>query len=171
MSVNLQKLCSTIRNPVRHISTVWIWKTKLILTHLTGFGLLCMVVTGVAMRRPCLSFFHCLKAILRDERCWRRWRWWEGGNGKKTTQTQIDTHGEDKKSRRVQGDTSRWFKPPVDINTKIPFWPDQVMPGQAKTELLFWCQREVWINVMCHPVNKGQVFNPDWVGFYKYRVC
>ena len=21
-----------------------------------------------------------------------------------------------------------------------------------KTELLFWCQREVWINVMCHPV-------------------
>ena len=37
-----------------------------ILTHLMGLGLLCMAVTGVAMRRPCLSFFHCLKAILRD---------------------------------------------------------------------------------------------------------
>ena len=25
--------------------------------------------------------------------------------------------------RCVQGDTSPWFKPPVDIKTKVPYWP------------------------------------------------
>ena len=25
--------------------------------------------------------------------------------------------------RKVQGDTSRWFNPPVDIKTKVPFLP------------------------------------------------
>ena len=24
---------------------------------------------------------------------------------------------------RVQGDTSRWLKPPVDLKTKVPLWP------------------------------------------------
>ena len=40
-------------------------------------------------------------------------------------------------NEHLQGDTARWFKPPVDINTKVPFWPGQVRAGQAKTELLF----------------------------------
>ena len=52
----------------------------------------------------------------------------------------------------VQGDRARWFKPPIDMRTKVPFWPGLPWPGQAKTELLFWCQREVWINEMCYPV-------------------
>ena len=56
-----------------------------------GLGLLCMAVTGVAMRRPCFSFFHCLKAILGDERAVVKVRVMVGGNEKKTTQTQIDT--------------------------------------------------------------------------------
>ena len=60
-----------------------------ILTHLMGLGLLCMAVTGVAMRRPCFSFFHCLKAILGDERTTVVKVM--GGNEKKTTQRQIDT--------------------------------------------------------------------------------
>ena len=36
----------------------------------------------------------------------------------------------------TQSYTTRWFKPPVDIKTKVPFWPG--LPGliQAKTELL-----------------------------------
>ena len=36
----------------------------------------------------------------------------------------------------VQGDTSRCFKPPVDIKTKVLFWPGQVRVGQALTRLL-----------------------------------
>ena len=36
----------------------------------------------------------------------------------------------------LQGDTSCWPKPPVDIKTKVPFWPDLPWPGQAKVELL-----------------------------------
>ena len=36
----------------------------------------------------------------------------------------------------IQGDTARWFKPPVDIRTKVPIWPGQVRAGQATTELL-----------------------------------
>ena len=55
-----------------------------------GLGLLCMAVTGVAMRRPCFSFFHCLKAILGDERTTVKVEVM-GGNEKKTTQRQIDT--------------------------------------------------------------------------------
>ena len=59
---------------------------------MTGLGLLCMAVTGVAMRRPCFSFFHCLKAILGDERTTVRVEVMVmGGNEKKTTQRQIDT--------------------------------------------------------------------------------
>ena len=52
----------------------------------------------------------------------------------------------------LQGDTSPWFEPPVDNKSKVPYWPDLPWPGQAKTELLSWCQQEVWINEMCHPV-------------------
>ena len=62
-------------------------------TYLTGLGLLCMVVTGVAMRRPCFSFFHCLKAILGKG---RNGEGDEGeGNEKKTTQTSLQTEGLD----------------------------------------------------------------------------
>ena len=43
----------------------------------------------------------------------------------------------------LKGDTAHWFKRPDDIKTKVPFWPCQVRAGQAKTELLFRCQREV----------------------------
>ena len=43
--------------------------------------------------------------------------------------------------------TSRW-----DQN-KSSVLPYQVRAGQANMELLFWCQREVWINEMCHPVD------------------
>ena len=52
----------------------------------------------------------------------------------------------------LQGDTSGCAKPPVDTKTKVLFWPFQVRPGQAKTELLFWYKWEVWLNLMCHPV-------------------
>ena len=52
----------------------------------------------------------------------------------------------------VQGDTSGCDEPPVDFITKVPFWPGLSWPGQAKTELLFWSQREVRHNHMCHPV-------------------
>ena len=50
-------------------------------------------------------------------------------------------------NRTVQGDHSTCSKPPVDINTKVPFWlglawpglawPGLACPGQAKAELLF----------------------------------
>ena len=39
--------------------------------------------------------------------------------------------------------TSRW----QENKSSVLAWPGQA--GQVKTELLFWCQREVWINVMC----------------------
>ena len=52
----------------------------------------------------------------------------------------------------VQDDPSRCLKPPVDFRPKVPFWPGLSWPGQAKTELLFWSQREVLNNVLCHPV-------------------
>ena len=39
----------------------------------------------------------------------------------------------------IQGDTSGCDKPPVDFKTKVPLW----------------CQREVWLNLMCHPVHKN----------------
>ena len=29
------------------------------------------------------------------------------------------------------------FKPPVEFNTKVMYWPGQVRAGQAKTELMF----------------------------------
>ena len=57
----------------------------------------------------------------------------------------------------LQGDTSPWFKPPVDIKRQVPYWP---WPGQAKTELLVWCQQEVWINEMRHPVFWSWKFIP-----------
>ena len=56
-------------------------------------------------------------------------------------------------SRLVQGDSSLWFKPPADIKKSYVL----VLGPCNKTQLLFWCQHEVWINVMCHPV--------DWVIF------
>ena len=37
----------------------------------------------------------------------------------------------------VQGDTSGCAKPPVDFKTKVPLWPGQASPCQAKMELLF----------------------------------
>ena len=40
----------------------------------------------------------------------------------------------------------------VYIKTKVQYWPGLPCPGQAKMELLFLRQREVWINKMCHPV-------------------
>ena len=58
----------------------------------------------------------------------------------------------------IQGDTSSWAKSPVVIKTKVPFWPRLAWPRQAKTELLFWYQREVWLNPMCHPVHTFLVF-------------
>ena len=61
--------------------------------------------------------------------------------------------------RNIQGDTSGWAKAPVDIKTKVPFLPVQVRPDQAKMELLFWCQWEVWLNPMCHPVSWNQIFD------------
>ena len=54
---------------------------------------------------------------------------------------------------KVQGDTSGWAKPPVEIKTKVLFWPGLAWRGHAKTELLFWFQREDWLNLMCHPVH------------------
>ena len=36
----------------------------------------------------------------------------------------------------LQGDTSGCFKPPVDIRSKVQFWPGLAWLGQAKTELL-----------------------------------
>ena len=61
----------------------------------------------------------------------------------------------------IQGDTSCWFKPPVDIKTKVPFWPSLPWTGQAKTELLFWYQRAAWkkqlsVNLFLNPdLNPG----------------
>ena len=43
--------------------------------------------------------------------------------------------------------TSRWLQYKGCI---LVHWP------HTKTELLFWCQREVWTNVMCHPVLRFQ---------------
>ena len=60
--------------------------------------------------------------------------------------------------RYVQGDTSRWFKPTIDIKTKVTYWPGLPWPGQAKTELLFSYQQEVWLTPMCHPVHTFLVF-------------
>ena len=57
--------------------------------------------------------------------------------------------------KALQGDTSRWPKPPVDFKTKVPLWPGQARLGQARTELLFLSQQEVLANVMCHPVQRG----------------
>ena len=37
----------------------------------------------------------------------------------------------------IQGDHSGRNKPPVDLKTKVPLWPDLAWPGQAKAELLF----------------------------------
>ena len=54
----------------------------------------------------------------------------------------------------VQGVTSDCAEPPIDIKTKVLFWPGQARTGQAKTELLFWSQHEVRHNLMCHPVHK-----------------
>ena len=42
----------------------------------------------------------------------------------------------------LQGDHSAFDKPPVDIKTKLSFWPGLVGPGQAKKKLLFWSQRD-----------------------------
>ena len=46
------------------------------------------------------------------------------------------------KTDKIQDDTSGCGKPPVDIKTKVWFWPGQARPGQAKTKLLFYSQRE-----------------------------
>ena len=37
----------------------------------------------------------------------------------------------------VQGDLSACGESPVDFKTKVPFWPGQARPSQAKAELLF----------------------------------
>ena len=52
----------------------------------------------------------------------------------------------------LQGDQAAWAKLPVDIKSKVPFWPGLPWPGQAKTELLSWCQREVWLKLLGHTV-------------------
>ena len=44
--------------------------------------------------------------------------------------------------------TSRWLK----NKSSGLAWPGLAWPGKAKAELLFWSQREVLGNVMCHPV-------------------
>ena len=54
----------------------------------------------------------------------------------------------------VQGDTAGSSKPPIDFKTKVLLWPGQARLGQAKTELLFWCQREVLNSLLCPPVFK-----------------
>ena len=36
----------------------------------------------------------------------------------------------------VQGDTSHYLKPPVDIKTKVLFWPGLAWPGQNGTFVL-----------------------------------
>ena len=36
----------------------------------------------------------------------------------------------------LQGDTSRWPKPPVDLKTKDPIWPGLAWPGQSGTFVL-----------------------------------
>ena len=51
-----------------------------------------------------------------------------------------------KSEKTLQVDTSGCGEPPVDCKTKVP------PPGQAKTELMFWSQGEVLLNLMCHPV-------------------
>ena len=37
----------------------------------------------------------------------------------------------------IQSDHSLCAKPPIDFKTKVPLWPDQARPRQAKMELLF----------------------------------
>ena len=65
----------------------------------------------------------------------------------------------------LQGDTSGCAKPPVDFKGKVPFWPGLAWASLAKAELLFWSQREVLHNLMCHPVLKSNLVTP-----IKYRV-
>ena len=57
--------------------------------------------------------------------------------------------------RNIQCDTERWPKPPVDFKAKVPFWLGLGNTGQAKAELLFRSQREVYANVLCqcHPLD------------------
>ena len=38
----------------------------------------------------------------------------------------------------LQGDTSRWFKPHVDIKTKAPLWPGLAWPDLARPKRHFW---------------------------------
>ena len=48
----------------------------------------------------------------------------------------------------IQGDHSGWFKHPVDSNRRsVLVWGPCI-----KTQLLLWCQRDVWINLNGHPV-------------------
>ena len=37
---------------------------------------------------------------------------------------------------KVQDDTSRSAKPPIDFKTKVPFWPTLAWPGQSGTFVL-----------------------------------
>ena len=53
----------------------------------------------------------------------------------------------------LQGDTSCWFKPPVDIKTKVPFWPGQV-----------------WINEMCHPARREVILNCP-CSYWQFSTC
>ena len=39
-------------------------------------------------------------------------------------------------SHHIQGDPSGSSKLPVDFETKVPLWPGQARPGQAKAKLL-----------------------------------
>ena len=50
---------------------------------------------------------------------------------------------------KIQGDHSACDKPPVDIKTKLPFWP-----GLAEAELLLCSEREVCHKLNGHPVHK-----------------
>ena len=44
-------------------------------------------------------------------------------------------------------------------------WPDQ-----AKTELVFWCQREVCHNLMCHPVRRARKKSVNLAGQDPFRA-
>ena len=42
-------------------------------------------------------------------------------------------------------------EPNFPLTSKQKFCFGLARPGQSKTELLFWCKWEVWLNRMCHP--------------------
>ena len=66
---------------------------------------------------------------------------------------------------QLQGDKSGCAKPPVDCKTKVPLWP-----GQAKTEPLFWSQREVLHNLMTSSGIGKSVTKPECYSIRRFSV-